>query len=91
MMLPEPVARPRPVPRSEPEWNSGQLVRLPAGTGAGGPVLAGTRFLAVADVYAPFEETEVGPQGDIGRVDQISKILIQVTSSHPLVHSGVAG
>ena len=62
-----------------------------AGTGAGGPVVAGTRFLAVAEVYAPFEETEGGPQGDIGRVDQISKIPIEVTSSHPLEHSGVAG
>ena len=61
----------------------------PAGTG--GPVVAGTRFLAVAEVYAPFEETESGPQGDIGRVDQISKIPIEVTSSHPLEHSGVAG
>ena len=40
----------------------------------GGPVVAGTRFLAVADVYAPFGETEGGPPGDIGRVDQISKI-----------------
>ena len=28
----------------------------PTGTGAGGPVVAGTRFLAVAEVYAPFEE-----------------------------------
>ena len=61
----------------------------PAGTGAGGPVIAGTRFLAVADVYAPFEETGGGPQGDIGRVDQISKIPIEVT--HPLENSGVAG
>ena len=61
-----------------------------AGTGAGGPVVAGMRFLAVAEVYAPFEETEGGPQEDIGRVDQISKIPIEVTSSHPLEHSGVA-
>ena len=37
------------------------------------------------------EETEGGPQGDIERVDQISKIPIEVTSSHPLEHSGVAG
>ena len=62
-----------------------------AGTGAGGPVVAGTRFLAVADVYAPFEEMEGGPQGDIGEVEQISKIPIAVTSSHLLEHSGVAG
>ena len=37
----------------------------PAGIGAGGPVIDGTRFLAVADVYAPFEEMEGGPQSDI--------------------------
>ena len=36
----------------------------PAGTGAGGPVISGTRFLAVADVHAPFGDTECGPQGD---------------------------
>ena len=35
--------------------------------------------------------TEGGLQGDIGRVYQISKIPIEVTSSHPLEHSGVAG
>ena len=29
-----------------------------------------TRFLAVAEVYAPFEETEGDLQGDIGEVDQ---------------------
>ena len=63
----------------------------PAGTGAGGPVIAGTWFLAIADVYAPFEETEGGPQSDIGGVDQISKTPMEVTSSHPLEHSGVVG
>ena len=42
--------------------------------GAGGPVVAGTQFLAVAEVYAPLEETAGDLQGDIGRVDQISKI-----------------
>ena len=61
----------------------------PAGTGAGGPVVAGTRFLAVAEVYAPFKETEGDLQGDIGRVDQISKIPEEETGSHPLEHSGV--
>ena len=53
--------------------------------------MTGTRFLAVADVYAPFGEMECGPQGDIGRVDQISKIPEEETGSHPLEHSGVAG
>ena len=60
----------------------------PAGTGAGGPVIAGTRFLAVADVYAPFEGS---PRSDIGGFDQISKTPMEVTSSHPLEHAGVAG
>ena len=46
-------------------------VSSPAGTGAGGPVVAGTQFLAVAEVCAPFEETKGDVQGDIGRVDQI--------------------
>ena len=63
----------------------------PAGTGAGGLVAAGTRFLTVADVYAPFEETEGGQNGDLLRVDQISKMPREVTRSHPLEHSGVAG
>ena len=61
----------------------------PAGTEAGGPVVAGKRFLAVAEVYAPFEETEGNLQGDIGRVDKISKIPEEETGSHPLEHSGV--
>ena len=61
----------------------------PAGTGAGGPVVAGTRFLAVAEVYAPLEETEGDLQGDIGEVDQNSKIPEEYTGSHPLEHSGV--
>ena len=63
----------------------------PAGTGAGGPVIAGTRFLAVADVYAPFEETEGDPRSDIGRFDQISETITEVTSSHSLGHAGVTG
>ena len=49
------------------------------------------RFLAVADVYAPFEETEGGPRSDIGGFDQISKTPMEVTSSHPLEHASVAG
>ena len=61
----------------------------PTGTGASGPVVAGTQFLAVAEVYAPIEETKGDVQGDIGRVDQISKIPDEKTGSHPLKHSGV--
>ena len=63
----------------------------PAGTGAGGPVVAGTRFLAVADVYASWENTEGDPRSDIGRFDQTSEIITEVTSSHSLGHAGVAG
>ena len=62
-------------------------VSSPAGTGADGPVVAGTQFLAVAEVYAPFKEMRGDVQGDIGRVDQISKIPNEQTGSHPLKHS----
>ena len=62
-----------------------------AGAGAGGPVVAGTRFLAVADVYAPFEETRGDPRSDIGRFDQVSETITEVTGSHPLGHAGVTG
>ena len=64
-------------------------VSVIAGAGAGGPVVAGMRFLAVADVYAPFEETEGDPQSDIRKFDQISETITEVTSSHPLGHAGV--
>ena len=63
----------------------------PAGTGAGGPVVAGTRFLAVAEVYAPFEETEGDPQSDISKFEQISETITEVTSSRPLGHAGAMG
>ena len=63
----------------------------PAGTGAGGPVVAGTWFLAVAEVYAPFEETEGDPQSDISKFDQISETITEVTSSRPLGHAGATG
>ena len=61
----------------------------PVVTGAGGPVVAGTRFLAVVEVYAPFEETEGDLQGDIGEVDQNSKIPEEDTGFRPLELSDV--
>ena len=61
----------------------------PAVTGAGGPVVAGTRFLAIAEVYAPFEETEGDPQGDDRKVDQNFSTPEEDTGSHPLEHSSV--
>ena len=42
------------------------------GTGTGGPVVAGTRFLAVAEVYAPIAETEGDQRSDIRKFDQIT-------------------
>ena len=80
-----------PMARSELKRDSEQSVRLPAGTGAGGPVVAGTWFLAVADVYASWENTEGDPWGNIGRFDQTSEIIMEVTCSHSLGHAGVAG
>ena len=63
----------------------------PTGTGAGDPVIAGTRFLAVAEVYAPLEETEGDPQSDISKFDQISEAITEVTSSRPLEPAGATG
>ena len=63
----------------------------PTGTGAGDPVVAGTQFLAVAEVYAPFEETEGDPQSDISKFDQKSETITEVTSSRPLEHAGATG
>ena len=39
------------------------------GTGTGSPVVAGTRFLAVAEVYAPIAETEGDQRSDIRKFD----------------------
>ena len=50
---------------------------------------AGTWFLAVAEVYAPFEETEGDPQGDVREVDQSFNIPEEDAGSRPLEHSGV--
>ena len=63
----------------------------PAVTGAGGPVVAGagTWFLAVAEVYAPFEDTEGDPQGDDRKVDQNFSTTEEDTGSRLLEHSGV--
>ena len=57
--------------------------------GASGPVVAGTRFLAVAEVYAPFKEAEGDPQGDDRKVDQKFSTPEEDASSCPLEHSGV--
>ena len=61
----------------------------PAVTRDGGPVVAGKRFLAVAEVYAPFEEAEGDPQGDDRKVDQKFSTPEEDAGSRPLEHSGV--
>ena len=58
-------------------------------TGAGGPVVAGTWFLAVTEVYARFEEAEGDPQCDDRKVDQKFSTPEEDAGSRPLEHSGV--
>ena len=61
----------------------------PAVTGAGGAVVAGMRFLAVAEVYARFEEAEGDPQCDVRNDDQKFSTPEEDVGSRPLEHSGV--
>ena len=62
----------------------------PAVTGASGPViLPGTHFLAVAEVYAPFNEAVGDPQGDDRKVYQKFSTPEEDAGSRPLEHSGV--
>ena len=56
---------------------------------AGGPVVAGTRFLAVADVYAPFEDREDDPQSGLRKFEPVTETITEVTRSHPLEHVSV--
>ena len=42
------------------------------GTGTGGLVVAGTRFLTVAEVYAPIAETEGDQRSDVRKFDEIT-------------------
>ena len=56
----------------------------PAVTGAGGPVIAGMQFLAVAEVYAQFEEAEGDPQCDDRKVDQKFSTPEEDAGSRPL-------
>ena len=54
-------------------------------------VAAGTRFLAVAEVYAPIAETEGDQLSDIRKYDQITEVITEMTSSHPLEHASARG
>ena len=61
------------------------------GTGTGGPVVAGTRFLAVAEVYVPIAETEGDQLSNIRKFDQITEVITEMTSSHQLEHASARG
>ena len=61
----------------------------PAGTGVGGPVVAGTWFLAVADVHAPFEDREDDPQSGLEKFEPVPGTITEVTRPQPLRHADV--
>ena len=73
------------------EMNKPVAMTVVAGavTGAGGPVVAGTRFLAVAEVYSPVGEVEGDPQTDDRKVEHGFSTPEEEVGSHPLEHSGV--
>ena len=58
-------------------------------TGAGGPIVAGTQFLAVAEVCSPVGEVEGDPQTDDRKVEHGFSTPEEEAGSHPLKHSGV--
>ena len=58
-------------------------------TRAGGPVVTGTRFLAVAEVYSPVREVDGDPPTDNGKIEQDVSTPEEEVGSHPLEHSGV--
>ena len=61
------------------------------GTGTGGPVVAGTRFLAVAEVYDPMEGTEGDGQSDIRKFAKNTEVITEMTSPHQLEHTRARG
>ena len=61
------------------------------GTGTGGPVIAGARFTTVAEVYAPFTETEISQRSDVSELNQIANDTVEVTSSGQLECLSVKG
>ena len=60
-------------------------------TGTGGPVVAGARFLAVAEVYAPITETEGDQRSEIRKLDQITEVVTEMTSSLRSEHTSARG
>ena len=61
------------------------------GTGTGGPVVAGTRFTTIAEVYAPSTETEGDQRNEIRELNPITKETAEMTSSYQLEYSSVKG
>ena len=61
------------------------------GTGTGGPVVAGTRFLAVAEVHAPIAETKGDQWSNIINFDQITEVNTEMTSPNQLEHTSARG
>ena len=56
---------------------------------AGSPVMAGTRFLAVADVHAPFEDREDDQPSCLGKFEPVPGTITEVTRPQPLRHTDV--
>ena len=61
------------------------------GTGTGGPVVTGTRFLAVAEVHAPIAEMKGDQWSNIGNSDQITEVNTEMTSPNQLEHTSARG
>ena len=61
------------------------------GTGTGGTVVTGTRFLAVAEVHAPIAESNGDQWSNIGNSDQITEVNTEMTSPNKLEHTSAGG
>ena len=61
------------------------------GTGTGGTVVTGTRFLAVAEVHAPIAERKGDQWSNIGNSDQITEVNTEMTSPNQLEHTSARG
>ena len=61
------------------------------GTGTGGTVVTGTRFLAVAEVHAPIAERNGDQWSNIRNSDQITEVNTEMTSPNQLEHTSAGG
>ena len=59
-------------------------VDMRTGTGTGGPVIAGARFTTVAEVYAPISGTKIQQGSDVGELDPIEHVTVEMTDSDEL-------